>query len=337
MKKMALQFAIGLLIISNGVFAQQWNGTSTTGDAWRDGNVGIGTGNFVPQKLTIAVNQQNDGIWLGGTGAKDIALLHNVTNGSWNGLSQAGDHLLFWKTLNVDDVNAGGLVIGPWSNGFKGIRITSAGNVGIGTGQTSFHRLNVDGSTGTREIWVANSVTKTITLQNNLTQGAWNSLTQAGDNLLLWKSANIDQADAGGLVIGPWSNSARGIRISAEGNVGIGTVSTGSFKLAVEGKIAAREIQVTLTNPFPDYVFASNYKLRSLSSLENYINQNKHLPGIPSANKVKKEGGIELGEMNVKLLEKIEELSLYIIEVNKKLQEQQKEIEQLKQSKTNEK
>ena len=331
MKRKSLQVAIGLFILSNGAFAQ-WGGSNTpSGDIFRDGNVGIGTGSFVPQKLTVAVNQQSDGIWLAGINSKNIALLNNVTPGAWNGLSQAGDHLLFWKSPNVDDPNAGALVIGPWSNGFKGMRITSAGNVGIGTGETSFHRLNVSGTVGSSGMWVANNPTSSVSLLNNLTLGAWNSLTQPGDNLLLWKGANIDQPE-GGLVIGCWSNAARGIRISAEGNVGIGTVNTGSYKLAVEGRIAARGIKVTVDPNFPDYVFEPTYQLRSLAHLEQYINQNKHLPGIPSAEEVKKEGGIELGDMNVKLLEKVEELSLYIIEMNKKLVEQQKEIDRLKKN-----
>jgi hypothetical protein len=332
MKKMALQFAIVLFFISNSLFAQWGGSTTTSGDIYRDGNVGIGTGSFVPQKLTVAVNQQSDGIWLAGTGSKDIALLHNVTGGAWNGLSQGGDHLLFWKTTSIDDANAGALVIGPWSNGNNGIRITAAGNIGIGTGETGFHRLNVSGSVGSSGMWVANSNTSSIAMLNNLTSGAWNSLTQPGDNLLLWKGANIDQSE-GGLVIAPWSNSAKGIRITGDGNVGIGTGNPGSFKLAVEGKIGAREIQVTLTNPFPDYVFEPTYKLRSLASLEQYINKNKHLPGVPSAEEVEKNGGVELGKLNTKLLEKVEELTLYVIELKRENEQMKKEMEKLSQKK----
>ena len=333
MLKKVLKLSLGLFIIGNSSFAQ-WGGsgsTNLTGPVYRTGNVGIGlTSDYVPFKLTMAVSQQSDGIWLTGTGSKDIALLHNVTNSAWNGLSQGGDHLLFWKTPNVDDANAGGLVIGPWSNGFKGMRITSAGNVGIGTAETSFHMLNVNGSVGATGVWIGNNSPNSISLLSNLTQGAWNALTQPGDNLLMWKSTNVDDANAGGLVIAPWSNANNGIRISAQGNVGIGTVNPGSFKLAVEGKIGAREVQVTLSNPFPDYVFDSKYKLRNLSSLENYINENKHLPNVPSAAEVEKNGGIELGSMNTKLLEKVEELTLYIIEINKKVEKLEKENEALK-------
>ena len=108
------------------------------------------------------------------------------------------------------------------------------------------------------------------------------------------------------------------------GGVGIGTSDPGSFKLAVEGKIGAREIKVTLANPWPDYVFQRDYPRLSLTNLEKYIRQNQHLPGIPTAKEVEENEGIDLGAMNVKLLEKIEELTLYVIELKN-------EIEKLKE------
>lgn len=112
------------------------------------------------------------------------------------------------------------------------------------------------------------------------------------------------------------------------GNVGIGTTNTGPYKLAVEGKIGAREIKVTLANPWADYVFNKSYQLRSLYNLEKFVQLNQHLPGIPSALEVKDAGGVELGNMNVKLLEKVEELTLYVIQLKK---ENDKIIRQLKE------
>ena len=103
------------------------------------------------------------------------------------------------------------------------------------------------------------------------------------------------------------------------GNIGIGTSSPGSHKLAVEGTIGARKVKVTSVTPWPDYVFAKDYKLPSIHSIEKYIEEHQHLPGIPSAEIVAKEG-IDLGEMNAKLLEKIEQLTLYIVEINKRLE-----------------
>jgi hypothetical protein len=115
------------------------------------------------------------------------------------------------------------------------------------------------------------------------------------------------------------------------GNVGIGA-NPGSFKLAVEGKIAARGVKVTNIS-FADYVFDSTYQLRPLFSVEKFINQYKHLPGIPSAKEVEKEGGFEVGEMNVKLLEKIEELTLYVIELKKENEQMKKAIKEIREKK----
>jgi hypothetical protein len=112
-------------------------------------------------------------------------------------------------------------------------------------------------------------------------------------------------------------------------SVGIGTTNTGSFKLAVEGKIGAREVNVTATNPFPDYVFENTYKLRPLAEVEKYVQHNKHLPEIPSAAEAEK-NGINLSEMNTLLLKKIEELTLYAIEQDKKMEALKQEVQALK-------
>ena len=97
------------------------------------------------------------------------------------------------------------------------------------------------------------------------------------------------------------------------GNVGIGTISPDA-KLAVSGQVHAQEVKVSIAVPGPDYVFDKNYKLSSLEEIKNYIDQNKHLPEIPSAKEMEK-NGIQLGEMNMLLLKKIEELTLYVIEL----------------------
>ncbi|TKC56598.1 hypothetical protein FBD94_23075 [Pedobacter hiemivivus] len=98
------------------------------------------------------------------------------------------------------------------------------------------------------------------------------------------------------------------------GDVGIGT-TTPKEKLSVNGKIRAREVKVENTN-WPDYVFTQSYRLPPLQETEKHIKEKGHLPGIPSAAEVKA-NGIDLGEMNAKLLQKIEELTLHLIEQNK--------------------
>lgn len=98
-----------------------------------------------------------------------------------------------------------------------------------------------------------------------------------------------------------------------------------SFKIYQNGYIRARQIVVDLVT-IPDYVFEPTYQLMSLSELEKYISKNKHLPNIPSAKDYEKAGEIDLRELQIKLLEKVEELTLYIIELKKENLEQQKKM-----------
>jgi uncharacterized coiled-coil protein SlyX len=100
----------------------------------------------------------------------------------------------------------------------------------------------------------------------------------------------------------------------------------------VEGTIGARAVKVTLQNPWPDYVFSNTYKLPSLSSLRQYIVANHRLPGMPSADSVAAQG-IDLGTNQALLLQKIEELTLYVIDQQKQLTRQQEQIEQLMRKK----
>ncbi len=101
------------------------------------------------------------------------------------------------------------------------------------------------------------------------------------------------------------------------------------YQLAVEGNIIAEEIQVMERIHWPDYVFEEEYELMSLPELEEEIETLGHLPGVPSAEEVE-ENGHALGQMDAILLEKVEELTLYLIEMNKQLSTQQEEIENLK-------
>lgn len=105
------------------------------------------------------------------------------------------------------------------------------------------------------------------------------------------------------------------MRIGA--NAANGTYS--NYALSVDGRIIAKECVIQITD-WADYVFAENYALRPLNEVEQFINTNKHLPEIPSEKQVLEEG-VGLGEMNKLLLKKVEELTLYIIDQDKRLKE----------------
>ncbi|MEO9483632.1 MAG: hypothetical protein ABJG47_09315 [Ekhidna sp.] len=121
------------------------------------------------------------------------------------------------------------------------------------------------------------------------------------------------------------------MRINSSGSLGIGTTSTGSHKLAVEGSVGAREVKVEATG-WSDFVFEKDYNLRSLEEVEQHINENGHLPEIPSEVEVMA-NGINLGEMNAKLLQKIEELTLYLIEQNKEINALKEKVESFESGK----
>jgi hypothetical protein len=113
--------------------------------------------------------------------------------------------------------------------------------------------------------------------------------------------------------------------IKGNGQVGVGTSAIPSgYKFAVAGKAIMEEVKVE-ASPWPDYVFSSDYSLMSLQELQDFINTNGHLPEVPDAETVEEEG-IALGEMNALLLKKIEELTLYLIEIKEENQNLKEEV-----------
>jgi hypothetical protein len=196
------------------------------------------------------------------------------------------------------------------------LRITGEGNVGIGNSHPT-ERLVVNGSIAWGNM---NAILQTD-------QGASIELRGNGTPYLDFSNNSTSDYDARLML-----NSNNILEIA--GNVGIGTNTTNGYKLAVGGNIIAEEIVVKLRENWPDYVFKKDYERPDLAMLDNYITENGHLPNIPDAKEVSIDG-ISLGEMQIKLLEKIEELTLYLIEQDKKIKKLENEYEQLKKAERN--
>ncbi|HEY8898621.1 MAG TPA: hypothetical protein VIM79_27520 [Niastella sp.] len=324
MLKKTLKIGIVLFLIANGSFAQ-WNGSATTaGDIYRDGNVGIGT--TTPRAL----------LSLGATsGGKKLLVYDNPSTNVQAGLgidmsNTVGRELsIFHPTSDgVNGIISFGRILESNGSYSETMRLTGAGNLGIGT--TNPRALLSLGATGYGK--------KLLVYDNpstNVQAGFGIDMSNIGGGRELTvfhpSSNGIDGKISFGRILESTGAYTETVRITGEGNVGIGTTNPGSFKLAVEGAMAARSVKVT-SSQFADYVFEPTYKLRPLSTVESYINENKHLPGMPSAKEIEKEGGFELAAMNVKLLEKIEELTLYVIEIKKENEQMKKENAQMKKA-----
>jgi opacity protein-like surface antigen len=128
-------------------------------------------------------------------------------------------------------------------------------------------------------------------------------------------------------------NQGLNLGLNVTGKVLIGNTPTpAGYKLYVEQGILAEKIKVAVKTSanWADHVFAPGYQLKTLPEVEAFIKQNKHLPGIPSAETLVKEGGIDMNQMFAKQMEKIEELTLYMIAIKKENEQMKKEIHQLK-------
>ena len=146
-------------------------------------------------------------------------------------------------------------------------------------------------------------------------------------NKMLFRYVDGTQSIQAGAEITSWKDAMTIENIS--GKIKIGNVSSpGNYLLYVEKGILAEQVVVALknSNEWADYVFDSEYELMPLSQLEDYIKQNKHLPNVPTTEKMINNGN-NLGQTDKLLLEKIEELTLYILELNKKIEKIEKQLE----------
>ncbi|MEO9802541.1 MAG: hypothetical protein ABJF04_04800 [Reichenbachiella sp.] len=220
------------------------------------------------------------------------------------------------------------------------------GNVGIGTSSSlaKLHVANSSISLTSTNSSDANLIIQGTSSTRSTSEGAALGFVVPADTdgsnfwqqgRILVTPENTNNANASGRMYlqtryhgnGAW-NWRKNLVLNSSGSVGVGTENTGTHKLAVEGTIGAREIKVEATG-WSDFVFENDYELRTLEEVEEHIAKKGHLPEIPNKAEVT-ENGINLGEMNAKLLQKIEELTLYLIEQNKEIQELQKEVSALK-------
>ncbi len=209
------------------------------------------------------------------------------------------------------------------TNNTDRIYIDATGKVGINT-TLPLQKLHVlDGNilisrSTPRELGSANgAIYFGDVVDANEPYGKWGieyvSSQQEGYGLNFWK---------------PWVTGQNGgnfyLFLADSGNVGIGT-NNPQAKLAVNGEVLAKSIRVTTSSTYwPDYVFGENYKLMNLKELDAYVKANKHLPGVPSASEVEEQGDVDLGQMNAILLEKVEELTRYVIDLQKQIDEMKK-------------
>jgi hypothetical protein len=164
----------------------------------------------------------------------------------------------------------------------------------------------------------------------SLVPGGMNHISQSGDAGIIY-GQSLPDAVQFGFVIAPWRNSITGLRMDKDGNIGIATGDTKGYRLAVNGDAIFTKVKLKQYGAWPDYVFEGGYLLRPLSELEAFIKDNKHLPEVPSAAEMEK-NGLDVGENQALLLKKIEELTLYIIEQNKKTEPLATEVDALKKT-----
>jgi hypothetical protein len=184
-------------------------------------------------------------------------------------------------------------------------------------------------STGTSAAYLAfhgdASPVGSYTFSNSVTSSDNGGVAIEGD-----KTGNFYIITKGNTSSSTANNNEVRFKIDGNGKTVIGRydlTTPGDYKLYVEKGILTEKVKVAVstTSNWADFVFADNYKLKSLAEVEAFVTENNHLPDVPSAEEVVK-GGIDVAGMDAKLLQKIEELTLYIIEQNKKINDLEQKI-----------
>ena len=205
--------------------------------------------------------------------------------------------------------------------------LDNGGNLSISTGGIStYQKLYVETDKQNDGIQVNQTGTTAATMDLNASGGA-------GRRWALHSTGSGNSQGAGHLLFWDWTSNQERMRIDDNGSVRIGNVPilASGYKLYVEQGILTEKVKVALSSSlaWADYVFAKDYKLQPLAEVESFINTNKHLPNMPSATELAKEG-LDLGKMQAKQMEKIEELTLYLIQMQKEIDTLKKQNELLK-------
>jgi hypothetical protein len=222
------------------------------------------------------------------------------------------------------------------SSGSEKMRITESGSVGIGTSNPAA-RLSIRANTQSQGLIVANCDTQGYQTHLGFTTADQGRIGLAPESYLnLYNNGrwnfNSGNTSAQTQPISFSTDDLVRMTIATNGNIGIGTTNP-QQKLHVKGTVYSTEVKVDVAaGTGPDYVFAANYQLPTLDYIKSYIAQHQHLPEVPSAKEMEA-NGVNLGEMNLLLLKKIEELTLFVIQQREIIGSLEKEVKQLKESK----
>ena len=247
------------------------------------------------------------GVWNRTLSASEVSTLYNMGTG-----------MSYENITGSDNVPVTGVSVLP-----------TIDNVNVGTTTTLTATVSPGNASNQSITWSSNNTAVATVSSTGMVLGvsegnATITATTADGGFTATSSINVNAGSSSSTSI--WENNAGNIFYNT-GNVGIGTTTDLSAKLTVNGDIKATRINV-VSSITSDFVFDKNYNLLNLEELEKYVSTNKHLPEIPSAGELKKTG-YNMGEMDDLLLRKIEELTLYIIEQNKIIENQNKRIEKL--------
>jgi hypothetical protein len=270
----------------------------------------LSTGQYL--KLTGGIGDVNDGKICNSHFAQGLNIVGINNDNTYRKIA-------LWGQISQQENGGGNSWVG--TNNFNG-NVNIIGNMGIGTSNLTA-KLNVVGNSlltrdGAGECCSGGNYTLAI---------AENTIITNNKASISFHNAGFDEGkmelskDIGFRSIKFFDHQNQGLGIDVKGkayiqdNVSIGTTNTSLYKLAVEGTIGARKLKVT-QDTWADHVFKPNYKLRPLNEVEAYIKKYKHLPDVPSENEVIGKD-IDISETQALLLKKIEELTLYIIQIKK--------------------